>query len=208
MNYDTDTRQRGQFIIPDRCVSRRELLKGAGSCVGAAALFSILGNVSAAEQSKEAALPQVGDALIFFTGAKKGDAVSLNDLAIDAAPVIARAKDPSTGVVRDRKGYGGMVLLLRVKPETVPAELQESSVQGVLAYSGWCTHLGCLVELWDADKKLFQCPCHKSAYDPMLGGQVTFGPAPRALPILPLKIEANFLVVAGEFSARVGPQRS
>jgi Rieske Fe-S protein len=37
--------------------------------------------------------------------------------------------------------------------------------------------------------------------DPLLGAQVVFGPAPRALPILPLKIEDNLLVVAGEFSA-------
>jgi rieske iron-sulfur protein len=208
MNHDTDAEQHGQSIIPDHRVSRRELLKGVGSCVGASAIFCVVGSVSAIAETKEAAVPQVGDALIFFTGPKKGTVVSLNDLVIDAPPVIARAKCPATGVVRDRKGYGGMVLLLRVKPESVPPELQEGSPQGVLAYSAWCTHLGCLVELWDADKRQFQCPCHKSAYDPLLGAQVVFGPAPRALPILPLKIEDNLLVVAGEFSARVGPQRS
>lgn len=208
MNHDTDPRQHGQSIIPDHCISRRELLKGAGSCVGAAAIFSIVGSATVAHAKDAPILPQAGDVFVFFTGPKKGDVVSLSDLVVDAPPAIARVKDPATGEVRDRKGFSGTVLLLRVKPETVPPELQESSAQGVLAYSAWCTHLGCLVELWDADKKMFQCPCHKSAYDPLQAAKVILGPAPRSLPLLPLKVEENILVVAAEFSARVGPQRS
>jgi rieske iron-sulfur protein len=208
MNYNTDRCPSNRSTSSDHCISRRELLKGAGGCVGAAAIFSIVGSVSAIAETKEAPVPQVGDVFVFFTGPKKGNVVSLSDLVVDAPPVIARAKDPATGAVRDHKGYGGMVLLLRVAPETVSPELQESSAQGVLAYSAWCTHLGCLVELWDADKKQFQCPCHKSAYDPLQAAKVVFGPAPRPLPLLPLKVEENIVVVAAEFSMRVGPQRS
>jgi rieske iron-sulfur protein len=207
MNHEADS-ENGQSINSDRCVSRRELLKCAGGCVGAAAIFSVVGNVSAIADTKEVLLPKVGDVFVFFTGPKKGNVVSLSDLVVDAPPVIAKAKDPSTGAVRDHKGYSGVILLLRVTPESVPPELQESAAQGVLAYSAWCTHLGCLVELWDADKKQFQCPCHKSAYDPLQAAKVVFGPATRSLPMLPLKVEENILVVAAEFSSRVGPQRS
>jgi rieske iron-sulfur protein len=208
MNHEIESSRTIQSSCSAPSISRRDLLKGVGSCVNAAALFSIIGVATVTQAKGTAEPPQVGDVFVFFTGSKKGNVVSLSDLVVDAPPVIARAKDPASGEMRDHKGYSGMVLLLRVKPETVPPELQDSSAQGVLAYSGWCTHLGCLVELWDAEKKVFQCPCHKSAYDPLLGGKVMLGPAPRPLPILPLKIEENLLVVAAEFSARVGPQRN
>jgi rieske iron-sulfur protein len=207
MKHDTDSNGAGRFSCSGSCISRRDLVKNAGSFLSLAAISSILGGASVVQANDGPELPTAGDVFVFFKGPKKGDVVSLSDLVVDAPPIIAEAKDPATGALRDDKGYSGMVLLLRVKPETVPPELQEGSVQGVLAYSGWCTHLGCLVALWDADKKVFQCPCHKSAFDPLLGGKVTLGPAPRALPILPLKIEHNVLVVAGEFAARVGPQR-
>jgi rieske iron-sulfur protein len=208
MNCDAESSRAGRSISSDHCISRRELLKGAGSCVSAAAIFSIIGSATVAHAKDAPTLPQVGDVFVFFTGPKKGNVVLLSDLVIDAPPVIARAKDPAAGEVRDRKGFSGTVLLLRVKPETVPPELQENAAQGALAYSAWCTHLGCLVELWDVDQKVFQCPCHKSAYDPLQGAKVILGPAPRSLPLLPLKVEEDKLVVAAEFSARVGPQRS
>lgn len=208
MNHGTDSRQHGRSIISDHCISRRELLKGAGRCVGAAALFSITGSATVAHAKDAPTLPQAGDVFVFFRGRKKGDVVSLSDLVVDAPPVIARVKDPEAEEVRDRKGFSGTVLLLRVKPETVPPELQENAAQGALAYSAWCTHLGCLVDLWNADKKVFQCPCHQSAYDPLQAAKVILGPAPRSLPLLPIKVEDDKLVVAAEFSARVGPQRS
>jgi len=48
--------------------------------------------------------------------------------------------------------------------------------QGFAAISVVCTHLGCTVRPSDAG---FECPCHGSQYDD--GGNVTGGPAPRAL---------------------------
>ena len=50
------------------------------------------------------------------------------------------------------------------------------------------------------------CPCHYSTFDPFTGGTVTYGPAGRPLPQLPLMIDADgHLRAAGTFSARVGP---
>ena len=50
------------------------------------------------------------------------------------------------------------------------------------------------------------CPCHYSTFDVSRGAAVTFGPAGRALPQLPLAIRADrVLVAAGGFSGPVGP---
>jgi len=48
----------------------------------------------------------------------------------------------------------------------------------VIAYSPWCTHLGCAYH-WDSAKHEFQCPCHSSAFG--ADGKVLSGPAPRPL---------------------------
>ena len=51
--------------------------------------------------------------------------------------------------------------------------------QGVYAISGVCTHLGCSV---GRSPSGFACPCHGSRFGNK--GEVTRGPAPRALPWL------------------------
>ncbi|NJN02916.1 MAG: Rieske 2Fe-2S domain-containing protein [Leptolyngbyaceae cyanobacterium SL_1_1] len=45
--------------------------------------------------------------------------------------------------------------------------------------SAVCTHLGCIVD-WNGEA--FVCPCHGSRYDAL--GQVTRGPAPKALALI------------------------
>jgi rieske iron-sulfur protein len=189
------------------CIKRRELLKCAGGCLGTAALFSVAGRLNAFSGEKNAvAAPQVGDVFVVYAAPQTHNPVCLKDLVIDAPPVLVRARDPVSGIVRDDNGNASLILLVRVNPKKITPELRESSVQGVLAYSAMCTHLGCLVENWDAEKKRFQCPCHKSAFDPVQGAKVVFGPAPRPLPLLPLRVEKGMLKVAGEFSSHVGAQ--
>lgn len=55
------------------------------------------------------------------------------------------------------------------------------------AFSGVCTHLGCRVSL-DTDKQRFHCPCLHGLFD-MRTGEVLGGPPPRALDLLPVKVE-------------------
>ena len=52
-------------------------------------------------------------------------------------------------------------------------------VEGIYAISGVCTHLGCTVS---RSTDGFACPCHGSRYG--ANGEVSRGPAPRALPWL------------------------
>ena len=85
--------------------------------------------------------------------------------------------------------------------------------QGIMAFSKICTHAGCAVALYRNPKfpavqpsPALVCPCHYSTFDPFTGGTVTYGPAGRPLPQLPLTIDATgHLRAAGSFSAQVGP---
>lgn len=54
-----------------------------------------------------------------------------------------------------------------------------SSVQGIMAMSATCTHLGCAVGRVEWG---YQCPCHGSKFDS--SGRVLAGPAPDPLPWL------------------------
>lgn len=54
------------------------------------------------------------------------------------------------------------------------------------AISTTCTHLGCIVAIADTG---FACPCHGSRYDQ--DGNVTGGPAPKALPWFKLTLAPN-----------------
>jgi len=84
---------------------------------------------------------------------------------------------------------------------------------GILAYSKICTHAGCAISLYRVPtfapvepKPALVCPCHYSTFDPATGGTVTFGPAGRPLPQLPLLVDdRGYLRAAGNFSGPVGP---
>jgi len=54
------------------------------------------------------------------------------------------------------------------------------------AVSTTCTHLGCIVSVAETG---FACPCHGSHYDQ--DGNVTSGPAPKALPWFQLSLAPN-----------------
>jgi cytochrome b6-f complex iron-sulfur subunit len=56
----------------------------------------------------------------------------------------------------------------------------------VAAISTTCTHLGCSVGISDTG---FNCPCHGSRYD--TDGNVTGGPAPKALPWFKVTLAPN-----------------
>ncbi len=73
-----------------------------------------------------------------------------------------------------------------------------------MAFSAICTHAGCTVSGWMPKQQRFLCPCHGSEYDPKLGAKAVFGPAPRRLAALPLKISHGVLTATGGFIGRVG----
>ena len=61
--------------------------------------------------------------------------------------------------------------------------------------------------MWNKAAGTLFCACHSSQYEPEAAGKVVAGPAPRRLPMLPVKEDSGQLVVAGDFTSRVGPEK-
>ncbi len=78
--------------------------------------------------------------------------------------------------------------------------------QGYVAFSKVCTHAGCPVGLYQQLTQQLLCPCHQSLFDVLTGATPVFGPAPRPLPQLPLKIDSlGFIRAQAGFDEPIGP---
>jgi ubiquinol-cytochrome c reductase iron-sulfur subunit len=107
------------------------------------------------------------------------------------------------------------LVVIRLKPSQLrlPSHLKGYDAHGILAYSRICTHAGCAITLYraplfqpDEPKPALVCPCHYSTFDPATGGTVTFGPAGRNLPLLPVYEDSSgYLRAKGNFNGPVGP---
>lgn len=115
----------------------------------------------------------------------------------------------------DREQLGAPLVVVRLPPDSLrlPAGRRGWAPGGIVAYSKICTHAGCAISLYRtplfdevAPATALVCPCHYSTFDPARGGAVTFGPAGRRLPQLPLAVDRRGILRAGgTFSGAVGP---
>jgi Rieske Fe-S protein len=78
----------------------------------------------------------------------------------------------------------GGCLQIQAEQVAYPIWLVNTDGSTLKAYSAVCSHMGCFVA-WAG--RIFQCPCHGSAYD--IDGNVIRGPAPAAL--TQLRVEAE-----------------
>jgi ubiquinol-cytochrome c reductase iron-sulfur subunit len=100
------------------------------------------------------------------------------------------------------------VILVRMEPEeiTLPEARENWGVEGILCYSKICTHVGCPISLWEQQTHHLLCPCHQSTFDLADNGKVIFGPAARALPMLPMGLDSEgYLIAMSDFTEPVGP---
>jgi ubiquinol-cytochrome c reductase iron-sulfur subunit len=130
-----------------------------------------------------------------------GSPVRLRDLPEDSVLTVwpeghTHAADAPTLLIRTRSNR-----------DLAPREGREGwVVDGVVAYSKLCTHVGCPVGLYQAEEGLLLCPCHQSTFDVYDGARPVFGPAARSLPQLPLDVDdEGYVVATGDFSDPVGP---
>jgi len=179
---------------------RRTVLKAT---LGLGLLFSRV-SVARADDPK-LARPQKGDRFVFALGERAGQIVKPADLPLGGPQQLAYPMDPESKVVRDGSLFN-QVALVRLEPVQLSADTQEYSADGVVAYSAICTHQACPVSMWKADAKALFCSCHGAQYDPKDRARVVTGPAPRRLPVLPVRVADGMLVAAGGFVGTVGGQ--
>lgn len=154
-----------------------------------------------AQDNPAAARPKEGDFLV-----KVGDATNTplapSDIPLDQRQIMAWSMDPADKTVRSGSRLN-RVMLNRIEPDKLSAETKARAADGVVAYSAICPHTGCEVTEWVPEELALFCPCHSSKFNTLDGGKVTDGPAPKALPALPLKVADGKLVVAAPFTSKI-----
>ncbi len=190
-------------------ITRRRLLGGAASIAGAGIAAAVVIPVVALGPGVEEQLSdtpwRAGRALVDEEG----------------APILAADVNEGSFLTAFPRGaeednLGSPVVVVRVDPSTLtlPAERASWAPEGILAYSKICTHAACAISLFRSPLSpttqsrgpALVCPCHYSTFDVLDGGSVEFGPAGRALPQLPLQIDASgALTAGGPMSGPVGP---
>jgi ubiquinol-cytochrome c reductase iron-sulfur subunit len=129
----------------------------------------------------------------------------------DDGRLIRAAEVPQNGLVTifpegQPDSAQGQVVLVRVPTRLIQDRSAEGEAGGLLAFSKICTHAGCPVGLYQASTHQLLCPCHQSAFDVLRNAKPVLGPAARALPRLPISVDAEGYVVAtAGFSEPVGP---
>jgi Rieske Fe-S protein len=165
-------------------------------------------DAAAADEAEAAnSRPQTGDRFVFAEPDRQGVEITPADLPIGGPQIQAWSMDPASKTVRSGSRLN-RVLLVRLDPASLDEDTRAHAVEGIVAYSAVCTHQQCFVSGWNAEQRVLHCPCHQSDYDPRHNAKVVTGPAPRALPALPLKIVDGVLTAAGPFLGRVGARHS
>ena len=189
-------------LTGDGVVGRRRLLIGlAGSALaamGAALLFPIR-SLGPRPGKDLKSTPYSGAPIRVVT--EDGVPVHIADVPVDGVVTVwpeghTNAADSPTLLIHTRPNQD-------FKPH---AGREDWTVDGIVAYSKLCTHVGCPVGLYQAASGLLLCPCHQSTFDVLDSARPIFGPAARALPQLPLGVDGGgYLVARGDFSGPVGP---
>jgi rieske iron-sulfur protein len=171
-------------------IGRRRLLKGG---IAAGIGLGLSPRPAESQDDQAAAMrPRPGDLLV-REGDETRTPLTPADIVADGKPTVAWAMDPDGKVVRNASRFNKLVVV-RVG----------AGDDAVFANTVICTHDGCDVTDWLGDEHVLSCPCHYSKFDPKDAGRVISGPAPRALPSLPLTVTNGRLVVARPFTSRVG----
>jgi ubiquinol-cytochrome c reductase iron-sulfur subunit len=128
---------------------------------------------------------------------------------------LADFSSPGASLSVIPEGYGenddalakAATTLIKFRPGQLQAPtVMNWTVEGIVAYSKICTHLGCPAALYEQTTHHILCPCHQSTFDAAHGARVIFGPATRPLPQLPLTTNAQgYLVAQSDYHEPVGP---
>jgi ubiquinol-cytochrome c reductase iron-sulfur subunit len=188
-------------------VSRRKLLAGAAGLAGAGMLTALatpLASLGPNLRGVHETPWRRGVRLVD----EDGKPYSASDIVIGSLfTALPEHADPEV------LGAALIVVRLPARYLRLPPARRTWAPEGIVAYSKICTHAACAISLYryptyqpTSDGPAFTCPCHYSTFLPGEGGRVAFGPAGRALPQLPLAIDAQgHLRAAAPFGEDVGP---
>src|SRR5699024_6465101 len=91
-----------------------------------------------------------------------------------------------------------VVLLMRLNPEDMQVSEggEDGHVDGIVACSKLCCHVGCPGALYEQHTRHLRCPCHQSTYDLTQECKVVFGPASHPRPQLSITVDTDGYRVA------------
>jgi ubiquinol-cytochrome c reductase iron-sulfur subunit len=172
------------------------LLIGAAAALGVAAIIPIRSLGRAPGSSLLHTQWRAGDRLVN----EEGTPITRDTLEVDSFTTVFPEHAPGSA--------DSQAVLIRVEPGTLrlPPDRVVGAPDGYVAYSKICTHAGCALGLYLAAAQQLRCPCHQSTFDVLDGARPVYGPAPRPLPQLPIRIEDDGTIRAnGDFTDPVGP---
>ncbi|MDN3482098.1 Rieske 2Fe-2S domain-containing protein [Arthrobacter sp. APC 3897] len=144
---------------------------------------------------------------VHLTRDPSGTRIKASDVTLGSAfHVIPEGLNESEHKLEEKAK--AVVLLMRLDPESLnPSPGREDwNVDGIVAYSKICTHVGCPVALYEQHTHHLLCPCHQSTFDLTQECKVIFGPAVHPLPQLPIAVdEDGYLIATSDFHEPVGP---
>jgi ubiquinol-cytochrome c reductase iron-sulfur subunit len=185
--------------LPRRSLLRNTLLLGAGSLALLPVPFLFgLGRFQHKERVLGTTAWREGVRLI----RQNGTPVRIGDLDVGAIESVFPDVEHGTKIA------DSPALLIRMRPEELEKgqDREDWSLEGHIAYSSICTHLGCPVKLYEQQTHHLFCPCHQSTFDAARGAEVVFGPAARPLPQLAITLDdEGYFVAQGDFNEPIGP---
>jgi Rieske Fe-S protein len=170
-----------------------------------ASVASIIKSIVPGKVSGGEYVPNVkeGDILVYAEGERKNTPIRAADIQVgDAVLAYPKGKEDN---------YANIIQVIREEEGSFrEPTVIEWTHKGYIAYSGICTHLSCTVT-WKKRPELkashTHCNCHDSVFDPLRGGIVLAGPAPEAIPQIPIEVASSGeIVIKGPFEGPVGPR--
>lgn len=136
----------------------------------------------------------------------EGTAIRLSDVTLGSVFHVLPEGIDKTEHPQNEKVKASVILISLAESDIKSQRQKDWGIQGVVAYSKICTHVGCPVGLYEHQTHHLLCPCHQSTFDLTQDCKVIFGPAKRPLPQLKISVDDEGYLVADQgFGQPVGP---
>jgi ubiquinol-cytochrome c reductase iron-sulfur subunit len=217
---ETAVEERGPLLDEEQTETVVKMMEQGGEGISRRALIAGAGGVAGAALVTAAATPlaSLGPTLADFHKTPWARGIRLVDdegRPYPASEIQVGSFYTALPEHSDPEAFGAGVLVVKLSASDIhlPAARRTWAPHGILAYSKICPHAGCAISLYryptyapTSQEPAFTCPCHYSTFLPGEGGRLAFGPAGRALPQLPLMVDAQgYLRAAGPFHEDIGP---